>query len=253
MNLPILLSASCLRASRRPGAGGQRSRGATRADDPQLRLGARRSGRGLAGGAWQASAGRECVNTLPTSDAAIPGPLTELTDLGSNGGEPSISEAPTSYETRGNALDYGVMASGSCVRKRTLERPSHHCHADNLVTRRTIDQLDGIFGSERSGGLRGFEWTVQDAGGADQTIRTWRELGVTGQCAGEPIQTYGHGPSGTTRFFQLPARGGRRLEAPPSRFWKSGASKYRRASRSTVCYARSPSTPRSSRPLRSAW
>ena len=33
-------------------------------------------------------------------------------------------------------------------------------------------------------------------------IRTWGQLGLTGEWADKPIQTYGHAPSGTARFFQ---------------------------------------------------
>ena len=76
-------------------------------------------------------------------------------------------------------------------------------HHDNPLARLTLQQLDGIFGAERSGGLRGFKWTPEDARGPEQNIRTWDQLGLTGEWAGKPIQTYGHAPSGTARFFAL--------------------------------------------------
>jgi phosphate transport system substrate-binding protein len=50
--------------------------------------------------------------------------------------------------------------------------------------------------------MRGFKWTPSDGRGADRDIRTWGQLGLTGKWADQPIQTYGHAPSGTTRFFQ---------------------------------------------------
>ncbi len=50
--------------------------------------------------------------------------------------------------------------------------------------------------------MRGFKWTPSDGRGADKDIRTWGQLGLTGEWADKPIQTYGHAPSGTTRFFQ---------------------------------------------------
>lgn len=143
------------------------------------------------------------VNTLPTSDAAFPALVTNVTDLGPNGGEPSITEALSFYETHGYHASYVVVASGAFDVEGRSNGPVVFVHKDNPLTRLTIDQLDGIFGSERSGGRRGFEWTLKGARGADRNIRTWRELGVGGPCADKPIQTYGHGPSGTTRFFQL--------------------------------------------------
>lgn len=143
-------------------------------------------------------------NNLPTSDAAFPALVTKVTDLGPNGGEPAIVEALSFFETRGYHASSVVVASGSFDREGRSNGPVVFVHKDNPLTRLTVDQLDGIFGSERSGGLRGFEWTEKDARGPEKNIRTWRELGVkTGPCVNKPIKTYGHGPSGTTRFFQL--------------------------------------------------
>lgn len=141
-------------------------------------------------------------NTLPTSDAAIPALATNLTDLGPNGGEPSITEALVFYETHGYAPDFVTVASGSYAREGRSNGPVVFVHENNPLTQLTIDQLDGIFGSQRSGGLDGFEWSAKGARGPEDNIRTWRQLGVTGPCADKPIDTYGHGPSGTARFFQ---------------------------------------------------
>lgn len=142
-------------------------------------------------------------NTLPTSDAAFPALVTGVTDLAPNGGEPAITEALSFFETHGYHASYIVVASGSFDREGRSNGPVVFVHQDNPLQRLTVDQLDGIFGSERSGGLRGFEWTEKGARGAEKNIRTWRELGVCGPCADKQIETYGHGPSGTTRFFQL--------------------------------------------------
>lgn len=142
-------------------------------------------------------------NTLPTSDAAFPALVTRVTDLAPNGGEPAITEALSFYETHGYHASHVVVGSGSYDREGRSNGPIVFVHKDNPLQRLTIDQLDGIFGSERSGGLRGFEWTEKGARGPEKNIRTWRELGVSGPCADKSIKTYGHGPSGTTRFFQL--------------------------------------------------
>jgi len=142
-------------------------------------------------------------NNLPTSDAAFPALVTRQTDLGPNGGEPNIVEALSFFETRGYHASHVVVASGSYDREGRSNGPVVFVHKDNPLTQLTIDQLDGIFGSERSGGLNGFEWSIKGARGAEKNIRTWRELGVKGPCANQPIQTYGHNSSGAARFFQL--------------------------------------------------
>ncbi|PKB19025.1 phosphate transport system substrate-binding protein [Novosphingobium kunmingense] len=143
-------------------------------------------------------------NSLPTSDAAFPALVTRVTDLGPNGGEPAIVEALSFFETHGYHASYVTVASGSFDQEGRSNGPVVFVHKSNPLRQLTVDQLDGIFGSERSGGLRGFEWTEKGARGPERDIRTWRQLGVTtGPCADRPIKTYGHGPSGTTRFFQL--------------------------------------------------
>src|SRR5262249_20927935 len=73
---------------------------------------------------------------------------------------------------------------------------------DNPINHLTMKQLDGIFGTERTAGMHGFQWSPSDARDASQNIRTWGQLGLTGDWEHQQIQTYGHAPSGTTRFFQ---------------------------------------------------
>jgi phosphate transport system substrate-binding protein len=139
---------------------------------------------------------------LPTSDAAIPALVTGVADLGPDGGEPAITEALSFFEVYGYHPTAVIVASGAFDVEGKSNGPVVFVNKDNPITELTIDQLDGIFGAERTAGLRGFEWTPSVARGADRDIRTWGQLGLTGEWAGKPIQTYGHAPSGTTRFFQ---------------------------------------------------
>ena len=142
-------------------------------------------------------------DTVPTSDAAFPGLVTYQADFGFDGGEPAITEALSFYETRGYPASYVIVASGSFDTEGKSNGPVVFVNAANPITSLSIDQLDGIFGSERNGTLHGFVWSPVGARGADKDIRNWSQLGLTGKWAGKSIQTYGHGPSGTTRFFQL--------------------------------------------------
>jgi phosphate transport system substrate-binding protein len=63
---------------------------------------------------------------------------------------------------------------------------------DNPLTKLTMEQLDGVFGSERAGGWEGFKWHPEWARGAERNIREWGELGLEGDWAHKPIQTYGY-------------------------------------------------------------
>jgi phosphate transport system substrate-binding protein len=54
-----------------------------------------------------------------------------------------------------------------------------------------MEQLDGIFGAERTGGWAGTNWRQDWARGRDKDIRTWGQLGATGEWADKPINVYG--------------------------------------------------------------
>lgn len=142
-------------------------------------------------------------DTLPTSDAAFPALVTGVADLAPDGGEPAITETLSFYEVYGYHAMSITVASGTYDVDGKSPGIVIYVHPDNPLKHVTMKQLDGIFGAERNGGLRGFKWTVSDSRGADQNIRTWGQLGLTGEWADKPIQTYGHAPSGTSRFFQL--------------------------------------------------
>jgi len=62
----------------------------------------------------------------------------------------------------------------------------------NPLTHVDMDQLDGIFGSARAGGWIGTKWHKELARGPERNLRTWGQLGLTGEWAGRPIDTFGY-------------------------------------------------------------
>lgn len=64
-------------------------------------------------------------------------------------------------------------------------------HKDNPLAKLTIEQIDGIFGAQRTGGWEGTRWTTKAARGADKNIRNWGQLGLTGEWADKPITLQG--------------------------------------------------------------
>lgn len=64
-------------------------------------------------------------------------------------------------------------------------------HKDNPLTKITFDQLDGIFGAERTGGWIGTDWHPEFARGPEKNIRRWGQLGLTGEWADKEITPYG--------------------------------------------------------------
>lgn len=63
---------------------------------------------------------------------------------------------------------------------------------DNPLTEINMDQLDGIFGSQRVGGWDGTTWITSAARGPEKNIRTWGQMALTGEWANKPITPYGY-------------------------------------------------------------
>jgi phosphate transport system substrate-binding protein len=83
-------------------------------------------------------------------------------------------------------------------------------HRDNPLARLTLKQLDGIYGAQRTGGWQGLNWAKETARGPEGNIRTWGQLGLTGEWADKPIHLYGPPgvyPGGQT-YFQARVMGG---------------------------------------------
>ena len=62
---------------------------------------------------------------------------------------------------------------------------------DNPLNKITLEQLDGVFGAERLGGWIGTDWHPEFARGPEKNIRTWGQLGLTGEWANKEINPYG--------------------------------------------------------------
>jgi phosphate transport system substrate-binding protein len=85
-----------------------------------------------------------------------------------------VTAATGSYNVTGWQPGYGIVVS-----------------KDNPLTCLSMQQLDGVFGAERTGGWDGTSWHPEWARGPQQNIRTWGQLGLTGDWAHQPINPYG--------------------------------------------------------------
>ena len=85
-----------------------------------------------------------------------------------------IELATGSYDVPGWQPGYGIVV-----------------HKDNPISRLSMKQLDGIFGAERLGGWEGTSWRPNWARGPEENIRTWGQLGLTGEWKDKPINVYG--------------------------------------------------------------
>src|SRR5258708_7720142 len=78
-------------------------------------------------------------------------------------------------------------------------------HKDNPLDKISMKQLDGVFGAARSGGYVGSVWHTEYpySRGAEENIRTWGQLGLTGEGADKPPRIRGqHLPPGPPPPFR---------------------------------------------------
>jgi phosphate transport system substrate-binding protein len=104
-----------------------------------------------------------------------------------------IAVATGSYDVRGKSSALAVFV-----------------HGDNPLAGMTVKQLDGIYGAQRTGGWQGMTWRHEVARSDSENVRTWGQLGLTGEWADKPIHVYGPPglyPGGVS-FFQTKVMGG---------------------------------------------
>jgi len=76
---------------------------------------------------------------------------------------------------------------------------------DNPIDKISMKQLDGVFGGARTGGYVGSVWHTEYpySRGAEENIRTWGQLGLTGEWADKPIRIGGQNlTAGASYDFQ---------------------------------------------------
>jgi phosphate transport system substrate-binding protein len=142
-------------------------------------------------------------NRFPSSDGAVGGMISGVADLGPSGRELVLTEYLMFNETFGHDPEQVAVATGAFDRKGRSWATVVYVHRDNPIAQLTLEQLDGIFGAERSGGYRGLKWMPQQGRGPEKNIRTWGEVGLGGEWADKSIQTYGYAFTGMSNFFQL--------------------------------------------------
>lgn len=127
---------------------------------------------------------------LETASAGVPALYTGVADLAPsrkitfeellayqrifNADPLEIVGATGSYDVPGWAPAFGIFVNST-----------------NPFSKMSMDQIDRVFGAARDGGWVGTSWHPEFARRADTNIRTWGQLGMTGEWADKPIHVYG--------------------------------------------------------------
>lgn len=147
---------------------------------------------------------------LPTAGIAIPALAAKVADLGV--GRPAtlmdyltfeqvFKYEPTEIVAATGSYDVYGWSPGFIIL----------VHKENPLTSISMKQLDGVFGAARLGGYDKSIWRTDYpyARGPSENIRTWGQLGVTGEWASKPIHPCGQSPRANiqTVFQNLVLRG----------------------------------------------
>jgi phosphate transport system substrate-binding protein len=126
----------------------------------------------------------------PSALVSVPGLITGLADIGAS--RPITFDELLTYQRVFSSLPLEIdMVTGSYNVPGWAPAISIFVQKDNPITKLTMKQLDGIFGAERTGGWIGLDWHPEYARGPEQNIRTWGQLGLTGEWKDKPINIYG--------------------------------------------------------------
>jgi phosphate transport system substrate-binding protein len=129
---------------------------------------------------------------LKTTLHAIPGLIFGMSDIGPMGRQITWDEL-LSYQRERNHLPIGIVAVTGSYDVSGWNPPiGVYLHKDNPLSKLSLQQLDGIFGAQRSGAWRELVWDKSLARGPEKNIRTWGQLGLTGEWANKPIHVYGY-------------------------------------------------------------
>ena len=137
-----------------------------------------------------------------SSEGAIPGLYILGADVAPAGDDAKISDLLPFYQVKHYLPTELIVATGGYELRGSLWAVQIVVNKDNPLTRLTMKQLDDIFGAERTGGWEGVFYTGKYARPASENIRTWGQLGLTGEWADKPIQTYGYVAPGFEVFME---------------------------------------------------
>ena len=149
------------------------------------------------------------TNYMTSSEGALGMMYAGASDVAPMGDDAKITDQMPFYNARGYVPTEISIATGGYNTRGTLFAWVIFVNKDNPLTQLSVDQLDGIFGAERSGGWEvganaenNLLFTSKYARGADKNIRTWGQLGLTGEWANKDIKTHGYVAPGFAVSFE---------------------------------------------------
>jgi phosphate transport system substrate-binding protein len=129
---------------------------------------------------------------LPTAAIAVPALACGRADLGMSN-KATLVDLLMFEQVFHHPISEVMVATGSYDVYGWAPATIFAVNKDNPLTQITFKQLDGVFGGARAGGYAGSVWHTEYpySRGPAENIRTWGQLGLTGEWADKPIHVGG--------------------------------------------------------------
>lgn len=139
---------------------------------------------------------RVSTNFMTSSEGGIAGLYCGISDVAPMGDDAKITDQMPFYNTFGYLPTEISVATGGYEKRGSLWAWAIVVNKDNPLEEISVDQLERLFGAERSGGWEvannNWLYSAKYARSADTNIRRWDQLGLQGEFAGKEIQTFGY-------------------------------------------------------------
>jgi len=149
------------------------------------------------------------TNYMTSSEGALGMMYGGASDVAPMGDDAKIPDQMPFFNARGYVPTEISIATGGYNMRGVLFAWAVFVNKDNPLAQLSMEQLDGIFGSERSGSWEigasadnNLLFTAKYARGPEKNIRTWGQLGLKGEWAGKTIMTHGYVAPGFATSFQ---------------------------------------------------
>lgn len=131
-------------------------------------------------------------NFTMSSEGAIHALYMLGADVAPAGDDAKVSDLLAFHEVKHYPPTEIAVATGHYETRGALWAIQIVVNKDNPLAKLTMKQLDQIFGAGRTGGWDDIFYSAKWARPDSENIRTWGQLGLTGEWANKPIQTYGY-------------------------------------------------------------
>ena len=149
------------------------------------------------------------TNFMTSSEGALGLMYAGVSDVAPMGDDAKITDMMPFYNTFRYVPTEISVATGGFEARGTLWPMAIVVNKANPISHLSVEQLDQIFGSERSGGWEvgpqadnNLLFTAKYARAAASNIRTWGQLGLKGAWAKQEIKTFGYVAPGFAVNFE---------------------------------------------------